>query len=213
MASTRIFIGLGILGLGAVIGFFGATTPITSAAQQTIPLINTVIVIAPNDYSTQSLQLIKGETVQLALSIENQTIFTFDIMNQSQFYVYNNCAPKCMQPLLGGSGAYYQQAGEVEPTQVNVTVSPSSPYSGEFMAPANGTYYFVFDNSIGPTGQSYSDHNVTGATIGQFSLSSTQSVTNSSVNWVIVGLGAIVTISGGGAASGMWETKPKSKAG
>jgi len=213
MESTRIFIGLGILVLGAIIGFLGAATPITSASQQTTSLINTVIVIAPNDYSTQSLQLAKGETVQLTLSIENQTIFTFDIMNQSQFYIYNNCAPKCAQPLLGGVGSYYQQAGEVEPTQANFSVSPSSPYSGQFKAPANGTYYFVFDNSIGPSWRSYSEHNATGATIGQFSLSSIRSVTNSSVNWAMVGLGAVITISGGGAASATFGTRPKTKAG
>lgn len=212
MVSTSIFIGLGLLALGAAIGFFGAATPIASASQQTIPLINTVIVVAPNDYSTQSLQLAKGETVQLSLSIENQTIFTFDIMNQSQFYIYNNCAPKCVQPFLGGTGSYYQQAGEAEPSQVNVSISPLSPYSKQFTAPANGTYYFVFDNSIGPSWSSYSDQNASGATVGQFSLSSIRAVTTSSVNWAMVGLGAVVTISGGGAASASWGTRPKMKA-
>jgi hypothetical protein len=202
-------VGFGILLLGAAIGFFGASTPTSSASQQTLHLIDTSFSVASNDYSAQSLQMTKQEMVQIALSIDNQTMFTFDIMNQSQFYLYNNCAPRCAQPLLGGNGSYYQQAGEVEPVQFNTTVFPSSPYSGQFEAPTNGTYYFVFDNTIGPAWTTYLNQNAAGNTTGHFSLFSAQLVTTRSANWAMVGLGAVITVTGGGAATAMWGTKPK----
>jgi len=207
MISNKILAGLGILVLGGAIGFLGAATPVSTAHQESIQLIDTPLSIAPNDYAAQSLQMTKGQTIQITLSITNQTMFTFDIMNQSQFYLYNNCAPKCAQPLLGGNGSYSQQAGETSATQKNITVSPSLPYSGQFNAPTNGTYYFVFDNSIGPAWTNYLNQNATGHLAGQFSLSSTQVVNSDSVNWIIVGLGAAVTLAGGAMATAIWDPK------
>ena len=150
MVSTKVLVGLALLLVGSVVGFFGAATPFASTSQKTIPLLNTTFSVPPNDYATQSLELTQGKIVHVAFGIDNQTMFTFDIMNESQYYIYYNCAPECAQPLLGGNGTYYQQAGEADPTQLNATVSPSSPYSGDFRALTNGTYYFVFDNTIGP---------------------------------------------------------------
>jgi hypothetical protein len=202
-----MIIGIAILIVGSIIGFFGAATPSASAFQQSVSLVNTPLNIAPNDYAAQSLQMTMGETIQITLSIDNQTLFTFDIMNQSQFYIYNNCAPKCAQPMLGGSGSYYLQAGEVTPSQLNVTVSPSAPYSGSFTAPFNGTYYFVFDNSIGPSWSAYLGQNATGHVAGEFSLSSTQLVTTYSIDWSFVGIGAGITLVGGAIATIMWFPK------
>ena len=191
-------------------GFHGAATPVASTSQQTVHLLNTTFSVIANNYASQSLELTQGETVHIALSIDNQTMFMLDIMNQTQYYTYYDCAPECAQPLLGGVGTYYQQAGEVEPTQLNVTIFPSSPYSGEFTAPTNGTYYFVFDNSVGPTWESYLNQNATGSASGNFSLSSTETVPTHSLNWKMISIGAVLTLSGGGDATAFWG-KPRGK--
>ena len=211
MVSTKVSIGFAVLLIGSAIGFFGAATPVVTASQQTVQILNTTFSVAPNDYATQSLELTQGDIVHVAMSIDNRTMFTLDIMNQNQYYTYNNCAPRCAQPLLGGNGTYYQQAGEADPTQLNVTVSQSSSYSGDFRALTNGTYYFVFDNTIGPTWSSYVNQNATGDTSGNFSLFLTESVSTHSMNWTVVGLGAVLTLSGGGAATAFWGMEPRTK--
>ena len=200
---------MALLGLGTVIGFLGAVTPLKITSQQNVNLINTPISVAPNDYATQSLEMTRGETVHVTLSIENQTIFTFDIFNQSQYYIYYDCAPMCAQPQLGGNGSFSEQAGELTPYQLNVTITPSTPYSGEFTAPTNGTYYFLFDNTIGPSWSSYVNQNATGPTDGQFSLSTTSVINGNSVNWKMLGLGSAMTLAGGIAATMLWGTKSK----
>jgi hypothetical protein len=198
---------MAILAVGVVIGIIGAARPLASTSQQPVTLINTAITVDANDYATQSLVMTTGQIVQVALKIDNQTIFTFDIMSQTQYDVWYNCAPRCHQPLLGGNGTYYQQANERTPTLVNATVSPSSPYSAQFTAPSNATYYFVLDNSIGPTWASYLNQDASGSTMGQLTLTSTQAVTDYAVNWPLVGLGAAVTLAGGAIAT--WWPRPK----
>jgi len=198
-----------ILVIGSAVGFLGAATPTSNAYQQNISLIDTSISVAPNNYAAQSLQMTKNETIRIHLSVDNQSMFTFDIMNQSQFYLFNNCAPKCEQPLLGGQGSYYQQDAEATPTQLNVTISPSTAYSEPFMAPSNGTYYFVFDNSIGPTWSNYLNQNATGHLDGHFALTSIQLGTNYLVNWVLVGAGAMFTVIGGVIATVLWKPTDK----
>ena len=209
LLSGKVIAGLSLIIIGAAVGFFGASTPISSASQQRVSLVSTAISVAPNDYSTQSLELTKGESVLLSLGIENETIFTLDVMNQTQYYIYYSCAPKCAQPLLGGNGSYYQQAGEAMPYDLNVSVTPSSPYSGEFNAPSNGTYYFLFDNTVGASWGNYIGQNSTGPTDGQFSISAVQSVKSDSINWGVTGLGSAITIGGGAFATVMWDSKSK----
>jgi len=204
LVSKVALAGLILLGVGTVIGVLGSTTPVTAMSQQSVQVINAPITVAANDYATQNLAMAKGQVASVALTIENKTIFTLDIMNKSQFYVYSGCAPECAQPLLGGTGTYYQQAGEADPTELNVTISASSPYSGTFTAPANGTYYFVLDNTIGPTWANYVHQNVSGPTVGTFTLTTTQAVETYAVNWPIVGSGAVVILFGGTLATLKW---------
>jgi hypothetical protein len=211
MVSKIGLVGVLILILGLILGLAGAVTPVASTSQQSYGLLDTSIRVDPNGYYSQNLVMTKGEAVQVRLSIDNQTMFTFDIMNQSQYYVYYGCAPLCAQPLLGGNGTYYQQAGEATPTFLNVTVSPSSAYQGQFTAPSDGTYYFVFDNSIGPTWANYVNQSAPGFTTGHFSLAATQSITNYAVNWTLVGVGVALLLVGGIVATVTWESKPKSK--
>ena len=117
MVSSKVFLGLALLGLGTVIGFLGAATPLKITSQQKVDSVNTPISVAPNDYVTQSLEMTRGETVHVTLNIENQTIFTFDIFNQSQYDIYYDCAPMCAQPQLGGNGSFSEQAAELTPYQ------------------------------------------------------------------------------------------------
>jgi len=209
MASRIAIVGLAILVSGTMIGMVGVATPAASTSQQPVALVKTEVTLDPNDYATQSLVMTSGKTVQIALSIDNRTIFTFDVMNQTQYDVWYNCAPRCHQPLLGGNGKYYQQANEVTPTQVNVTVSPASPFTASFTAPSNATYYFVLDNSVGPTWADYLNQNATGSTMGQLTLTSSQAVTDFAVNWEFVGLGSAAILVGGAIAT--WLPHPELK--
>jgi hypothetical protein len=202
MHPIGVYLGLVLLVVGVIIGIFGAITPISTASQQSVMLVNTPLGVDPNDYATQNLQMTKGQSVEIDLSIENETVkFTFDIMNQTQYYIWYGCAPECYQPLLSGNGSYYQQANETTPFLVNDTVSPSSPYQASFTAPANGTYYFVFDNSIGPSWTTYVNHNATGYTLGKFALSGMQLTNNYSANWPVIGIGSIAMLAGGAVAT------------
>ncbi len=63
LLTAKVITGLSLIVIGAAIGFFGASTPISSASQQKVSLVSTAISVAPNDYSTQSLELTKGESV------------------------------------------------------------------------------------------------------------------------------------------------------
>lgn len=211
MASKTALVGLLILVLGLVVGLAGAVTPVASTSQQSYALLDTSIRVDPNGYASQNLVMTKGETVQVSLSVDNQTMFTFDIMNQGQYYVYYGCAPLCAQPLLGGNGTYYQQAGEATPTFVNATVSPSAPYKTSFTAPADGTYYFVFDNSIGPSWDTYVNQSAPGFTTGHFTLTALQEITTYAVNWTLVGIGALILLVGGAIATATWESRAKPK--
>jgi hypothetical protein len=207
MSSRVVGIGIAIIIVGVAIGITGVARPLASVLQQPVTLVDAAITVDPNDYATQSLMMTTGQTIQVALRIDNQTIFTFDIMNQTQYDVWYNCAPRCHQPLLGGNGAYYQQANERTPTLVNATVSPSSPYLAQFTAPSDATYYFVLDNSIGPAWANYLNQDAPESTMGQLTLTSTQAVTDYAVNWSFIGLGAVVILAGGAIAT--WWPPPK----
>jgi len=201
---------MAILVLGVAVGVIGVATPLASVSQQPVTLISAAITVDPNDYATQSLMMATGQTIQVALRINNQTIFTFDIMNQTQYDVWYNCAPRCHQPLLGGNGTYYQQANERTPTLVNATVSPSSPYMAQFAVPSNATYYFVLDNTVGPTWANYLNQDASGSTIGQLTLTSIQAVTDHAINWLYVGLGSVVILVGGAIMTWLPHSRRKS---
>lgn len=202
--------GFALLILGLVVGVFGAVSPVSSVVQQRVVLVSTPVGVDPNDYATQNLQMTQGQSVNINLSIENQSvIFTFDVMNQSQYYIWYGCAPLCHKPLLGGTGTYYQQAGETTPYLVNVTVSPSSPYSALFTAPSNGTYYFVFDNSIGSSWSTYVNQNASGYTVGKFALSGMEQTSKYSVNWLPISLGSASMLVGGILPAIFWQPQRK----
>lgn len=206
------YFGFALLVVGIMIGIFGAITPVTTAVQKPVSLVDTPVGVDPNDYATQNLQMVQGQTVNVALSIVNSTVkFSFDIMNQTQYYIWYGCAPLCYQPLLNGSGTYYQQANETTPYMINVTVTPSSPYSGSFTAPSNGTYYFVFDNSIGSSWSTYIGRNATGYTKGTFALSEIEPTRVNAANWVVVGIGSAAMLAGGALPYVFWQKPPNKR--
>jgi hypothetical protein len=206
MFSRISGVGMALLVAGVIVGVVGVSRPLTSVSQQPVTLVDAAVTVDPNDYAAQSLVMTTGQTIQVALRIDNQTTFTFDIMNQTQYDVWYSCAPRCHQPLLGGNGTYYQQANERTPTLVNATVSPTSPYMTQFIAPSNATYYFVLDNSIGPNWANYLYQDAPGSTTGQLTLTSTQALTDYKVNWPLVGLGGVVILVGGALAT--WLPSP-----
>ena len=209
MPSRIASVALTLLVAGVVIGIVGVSRPSASVSQQPVALVEASVTVDPNDYATQSLVMTAGQAIQVSMGISNYTIFTFDVMNQTQYDVWYDCAPRCHQPLLGGTGTYYQQADEMTPTLVNATISPSSPYSAQFTAPSNATYYFVLDNSIGPTWSSYLDQNASGSTVGQLTITAMKAVTDYAVNWPFVGLGSAIIIVSGAVAT--WPPRSMSR--
>ena len=201
MASKVALIGLVILVVGLIVGVYGAAYPSSASSQQPYSILNTSLHIDPNDYQSQNLNMTAGETINLALMITNQTIFQFYIMNQSQYYTYYGCAPACHQPLLGGNGTFWQQAGETTPAFTNATITPNQNYTTKFTATKAGVYYFIFDNTVGPSWATYAGQNASGFTDGSFSIVGTQSVTASSINWVPLGAGIALLIIGGAIAT------------
>jgi hypothetical protein len=213
MPSKAGYLAVILLAAGLAIGIFGAVTPVSATTQSSVTLVDSQIGVDPNDYATQNLQMVQGQTVSVTLSIDNQSvIFTFDIMNQTQYYIWYGCAPNCHQPLLGGNGTYYQQANESTPYLVNETVSPSTPFHSVFVAPSNGTYYFVFDNSIGNSWSTYVNHNASGYTDGEFALNEIRPSNVHSANWLVIGAGSATMLVGGAVGTAFWpisNSRPK----
>lgn len=210
MVAKAATVGLVILVVGLVVGFYGAYTPVSAQTPTTVSLISTSLKIAPNDYQSRNSQLAKGETVNYQISIQNQTIFQLTIMNQSQYYTFYGCAPFCrVAANITGVGPVTEQNLT---SFVNVTVTPSSPVSASFTAPANGTYYFIFDNAVGTSYATYIGQNASGFTTGSFSLTASLTEATSAVNWNLVGAGVVLLIVGGAIATAMWGSgKPKRK--
>ena len=198
MVSKFALVGLVILVVGLVIGIYGVYTPVTAQQQSTISLLNTQASVDANDYSSKNIVLNQGQSIQLSVSIQNTTIFHFFIMNQSQYYTFYGCAPWCY------AAANISGVGPVGPQNltslVNVTnISPSNSYSHTFTAPANGTYYFVLDNSIGPSWATYIGQNASVVacntpnpfkcnTVVTLQISGSGTTTTSSANWTVVGI-------------------------
>jgi len=211
LAAKTLGIGVVILLVGLIVGVAGIIYPASAISSQSYTLLpSTTFNVDPNDYQSHNVVLTKGSEVGYTLSLSQNTTGIFDlvIMNQSQYYNYYGCAPACHQPLLGGVGSFYQQAGEATPDLLNKTVTPSTPASGTFAAPSNGTYYFIFDNTVGNNWTSYVNSTGNPAWV-TFALSSTRPVTTHSTNWLIVGPGAILLIVGG--AVGSMQAKKKAE--
>lgn len=226
MVARLALIGLVILVIGLIVGVYGVYTPVSAQKQTTISLLNVQASVDANDYQSKNVILNQGQSIDFQASIQNTTIFYLYIMNQTQYYNYYGCAPLCYQPLLGGSGNFWQQAGESQGAFVNVsTLTPSSAYSGSFTAPAAGTYYFVLDNSFGPTLATYIGSNASTVVCGtsnafacntvvNLAITTPGTVTTHAANWAVVGIGAALLIIGGAIGTAMWTqtTKPKKPA-
>lgn len=213
MVNTLGIVGIAILVVGLVVGVIGVVMPAKTNIHQEFTLLNTNFAVDPNDYESQNVVLAKGQTITLNVSIDNQTVFDVVVMNQSQYYVYYNCAPLCHQPFLGGTGNYSQQANESVAYFLNVSVSPSHPFVGSFTAPANGTYYIVLDNTVGPNWTSFVQSNATsgGWTMGRIEVTTVKSIPAHTVNWALVVPGAVLLVVGGGLGTAGWPSKPKEK--
>lgn len=221
MVSKLALVGLVILVVGLVIGIYGVYTPVTAQQQSNISLLNTQASVDANDYSSKNLVLNQGQSVQLSVSIQNTTMFHFFIMNQTQYYTFYGCAPWCY------AAANISGVGPVGPqnltSMVNVTnISPSSSYSHTFTAPANGTYYFVLDNTIGPSWATYTGQNASVVacntpspfkcnTVVTLQISGSGTIQTSAANWTVVGIGVALLLVGGGLATATWgsTTRPK----
>jgi hypothetical protein len=207
MLGRIALVGLAILVVGLIVGSVGAASPVQYWGSPTVNLITTSLRIDPNGYASQNTVLKQGQPFSMKVSITNVTVFFFYVMNQTQYAPASSkngfyaCAPTCHPPLgsLNDSGR--------QPAFINQTVTLSTSYSANFTAPADGTYYFVFDNSVGPNWASYVGTNASGFTTGSFTLT-TQSV-DSSVNWGLVGTGAALLVIGGAVATVMWEGTKK----
>lgn len=210
MVSTTAYIGIVILVVGLGFGMYGAVSPVSNASSQTVTLANQSIHVDPNDYASLNLLLGQGQKAQLSVAIENTTIFQFYVMNSAQYYTYYGCGPWCH------SAANISGVGAVPPqnltTLVNITtITPSSPYSGTFTAPANGTYYFIFDSTIGPSWATYIGQNSPGYTYVNFTSTTSEVVATHAANWPIAGTGMALLLVGGVVATATWEKKTPTK--
>jgi hypothetical protein len=217
LAARTLAVGVVLLLIGLIVGVAGVIYPASANSSQSYSLLpSTTFKVDPNDYQSHNVVLTRGSGVSYSLSLSSNTTGIFDlvIMNQSQYYNYYGCAPACHQPLLGGNGTFYQQAGEVTPDLLNNTVTPSAPVSGTFTAPTNGTYYFIFDNTVGNNWTQYTSASGNPAWV-TFSLTAARPVTIYSTNWLFVGPGAILLIVGGAVGSMQGgkkaETQPAQK--
>ncbi len=221
MVAKAAIVGLVILVVGLIVGVYGVYAPISGQKQVSYSLLNTQIGIDANDYASKNTVLGKGQTINVQASIANTTVFALFVMNQSQYYTFYGCAPFCRQGNVSGVGVIGPQNLTA---QVNVTtITTSSSYNANFTAPVNGTYYFVLDNTVGPSYATYLGQNASVVacntpnpfkcnTLVTLILTGYTNQTTYSVNWLIVGAGVGLLIIGGAIATAMWGSgKPKPK--
>jgi hypothetical protein len=201
-----------IIASGLAIGLIAAYAPVASYSllQSTF---TTPVSAGPNNYESVHLSMTKGETVSFNAVLDNKTAIRFYIFNSSQLALFGKCAPRCIQPLLGGTGSYFQQAGLSRPDLfLNTSVSETKPYSGNFSAPTSGPFYFVFDNSVGGRWSNYVAQNATGFATGSIRMSVFQVEATYVINWELAIIGVAETIFGGILATIFWQPNlPKIK--
>lgn len=214
MVSRIAYVGLVILVVGLLLGVYAAYSPVFSTKTTSYSLLSTSLKIDPNDYESQNVPLNQSQTIDIqTVSVTNQTLVFFYIMNQSEYYNWYGCAPWCeaapansTAAINAGNNATTPLASTPLATFINQTVTPSSPYSNlNFTAPTAGTYYFVFDNSRGPNYASYAAQNVTGNTIGQFNIIGYGPVTTHAVNSTFLYAGVALLVIGGAIATATWD--------
>jgi len=186
---------------GLSVGLLAAFNPVSSASQLhstfTIP-----VGVGPNNYMTERLMMTKGEIINFAAVLDNDSAIRLYIMNGSQFSTFFKCAPKCHQPLLGGQGTYYQQAGLSKPDLfLNTSLSLAKSYAGNFTSPTSGPIYFVFDNSLGESNIDYVAQNATGFAVGSIRMTVFGIATSYAINWDLVAIGVGEILVGGIAAT------------
>lgn len=209
MASAGAIAGIVILVIGLILGVYAVIYPTHPA------VLSQTLSVDGNDYQSANLNLTSGERAYIHVSISNETIFTFDIMNRTQYYnFYNVCAPFCHTGMnIVGCGCNVTSnpltAVESVVTLANVTVTPSSSATIDFTAPSTGTYYFVYDNTIGPNYSCYIatclgglvSPQATYPTVGTFSIN------GYAINWTFLGAGIALLVIGGLIATVLWSSR------
>jgi hypothetical protein len=202
-------IGVVILLLGLSIGLFAFYYPLSSTSTLN-STFSTPVSVDPNDFKSETLSMTKGEVVNYAMQLDNATSIWMYIMNSTQYSIFLKCAPKCAQPLLGGKGTYYEQAGLSRPDYfLNVSISESKPYKSNFTAPTSGTFFFVFDNSIGGNWSSYLGQNATGFKFGTIKMTVFQIATTYAINWDLMIISVVEIILGGVVTTVLWTPRVK----
>lgn len=193
--------------LGLSIGFLAMYYPLTSTSTLN-STFSTPVSVDPNDFKSESLAMTKGEVTNFAMQVDNATAMRLYIMNSTQYSIFLKCAPKCAQPLLGGKGSYYEQTGLTRPDLfLNVSISESKPYRGNFTAPTAGQFYFVFDNSVGGNWSTYLGQNATGFESGTIKMTVFQVATTYAINWDLVIIGAVEIVLGGVVTTILWTPR------
>lgn len=199
--------GVLVLLLGLSIGILAAYRPIISTSQLN-STFSTPVNVDPNDYKAEVLSMSKGEIVNYAMQLDNETMLRLYIMNATQYSVFLKCAPRCIQPLLGGKGSYYEQAGLTRQALfVNASVSESKPFRSNFTAPTSGTFYFVFDNSVGGNWSTYLGQNATGSVSGTIKMTVYQIATTYTFNLPLIVIGASEIVVGGLLVTILWTPR------
>jgi hypothetical protein len=203
MVSTGAIVGLVILIVGLIIGAYAVAVP------EHPTVLSQTLNVDGNGYQSANINMTAGQRAFVQVSIANNTIITFDIMNRTQYYNYYGCAPFCHNGTnVAGCGCNVSNALAAPAYLSNVTVTPSSPASIAFTAPSTGTYYFIFDNTVGPNYSCYISYCL-GSMVSPsatFPTVTTFTVSGYAVNWTLLGLGAGLLILGGLIATILWTS-------
>ncbi|SRR5579875_109501 len=138
MRVTIAIIGIVILIIGIALVGYGASTPIKQTTTQTttqdvaLSPQTTRVIDANGVWSPGAQVLSKGEAITATFTLSNYSasqgpVFLY-VQNISQFIKWGGCAP-CTSPSL-----------------LNQTLPSSGTYTLSWTAPADGSYYFTFDD-------------------------------------------------------------------
>ncbi|MGI0079786.1 MAG: hypothetical protein ACRECH_09180 [Nitrososphaerales archaeon] len=219
MVTKIALVGLAILVVGIIVGFAGAYLPVSASSTQNGTLLSTAFGVDANDYQSKNLNLSQGTTIQVNVKITNTTIFQLELMNSNQYYSFYSCAPFCRQAQNNTAVAPTAPIGPQNLTAIqNVTVTPSTSQSFSFTAQNGGTYYFILDNTVGPSYATYLGQNASVVacntpapsaclTSGNLTITGPVTVNTGTINWLLVGPGIVLLIIGGIIATATWEKK------